>query len=562
MAHLSLLAAPFASNNDAARVHGPVGLTRSSRTFPMRPVDDVPPPLASLPKLVEMILRNLLTAVQAVHSILVVARPELAKARIELVGPTHKVIGWLAVAAVERCRVQLRDVVTDRELVFPAPVSGPGANAPGDDLVLRPVDDAPSPLSPLPGLTEIVLRHLLGAVQAVHSILAVARPELRRVRIELIDPTDKVVGWLAVAGLGCMDRCRVELRDVVTGKELVFPALVSGPGTNPPSDNPMLRSDPKIPAPTATQRAEIVELVGRLALTDGELAVVLRGCKVQGGVEAIPDYFTAQRVLGDLEAMRRIRSKDGRVDPLYHQAVECVLACARGSVSEVERRLGIGYGKASRFIEAMCADGIVGPHCGARPRKVLIGEVKDRRVEELYDAAVKVALAYGSGSVSELQRRLRIGNAVARRLIERMEVEAIVGARRGRQPRKLLIGGKDGQDDLYDAAVKVVLESGRGSVNEIQRRLNVGRRRSHRLIENMTTAGILGEHCDGRPRRVLIGIEETGPRGSEQECKGGRATADGDAPRQARPAQGTAYRSRRTRPGARRGRKRAHGRAA
>jgi len=82
----------------------------------------------------------------------------------------------------------------------------------------------------------------------------------------------------------------------------------------------------------------------------------------------------------------------------------------------------------------------------------------------------------------------------------------------------VLIGGKDGQDDLYDAAVKVVLNCGRGSVNEIQRRLNVGRRRSHRLIESMTAAGILGEHCDGRPRKLLIGREKTDPRRSEQEC--------------------------------------------
>jgi DNA segregation ATPase FtsK/SpoIIIE-like protein len=149
---------------------------------------------------------------------------------------------------------------------------------------------------------------------------------------------------------------------------------------------------------------------------------------------------------------------------------------------------------------------------------VLVGEVKDAHVDELYPAAVKVVLDCGRGSGSELQRRLHIGYAVARRLIERMEVEAIVGPRRGGHPRKVLIGGKDGQDDLYDAAVKVVLNCGRGSVNEIQRRLNVGRRRSHRLIESMTAAGILGEHCDGRPRKLLIGREKTDPRRSEQEC--------------------------------------------
>jgi hypothetical protein len=391
---------------------------------------------------VELILRNLLTAVQGVHGILTLARPELAKARIELIGPTHKVIGWLAVAALERCRVQLRDVVTDRELVFPAPVSGPDANAPGDDLVLRTVDDAPSALSPLPGLAEIVLRHLLGAVQAVHSILALTRPELRRARIELVGPKEEIVGWLAVAGLVCIERCRLEVRDTHTGKELAFPALVTGPGGKPQSDDPMLRSQPKIPAPTATQFAEIAELVGQLSLPEGELATALRRCKVQGGVEAIPDYFTAQHFLGALKAICRIRGKDGRVDPLYDDAVECVLAYGRGSVCEVQRRLGIGHGRASRIIESMTAAGILGPRCGDRPRKVLIGEMKDGHVEDLYDAAVKVVSDCGRGSGSELQRRLHIGYAVARRLIERMTGAGILGPARGNAPRKALIGLK------------------------------------------------------------------------------------------------------------------------
>lgn len=498
MASAMLLAAPLTSNDDAARVHGPVGRTRSNGTVPMRTVDDVPPPLASLPQLVEMILRNLLTAVQAVHGILALARPELAKARIEIIGPMHKVIGWVVAADVERCRIECHDVVTDRGFVFPALVSGPGASAAGDDALLRPVGNEAAPLLAIvPQLVEMILRHLLAAIQPVHSILAVVYPQLRRARIDLIGSNEQTVGWVAVAGLACMERCRLEIRDTHTGKELVFPALVSGPGGKPQSDDPMLRSQPKIPTPTTTQLAEIAELVGRLGLTDGELAAVLRRLHVQGGVEAIPDYGTASRVLGTLETMRRIRGKDGRVDPLYDDAVKVVLDCGRGSVSEVERRLHIGYGRASRIIESMTEGGILGPHCGDRPRKVLIGELKDRRVEELYAAAVKVVLDYGRGSGSELQRRLQIGYAVARRLIERM-----------------------------------------------------------------AGAGILGQARGNAPRKVLIGLKKTGPRGSEQERRAGRATVDRDAARQTRPARGTADRSRQTRAGARRGRKHRHGRAA
>jgi hypothetical protein len=55
-------------------------------------------------------------------------------------------------------------------------------------ISIRTVVDAPSPLSPLPGLTEITLRHLLGAIQALHSILAVAHSELRKARAGILGP--------------------------------------------------------------------------------------------------------------------------------------------------------------------------------------------------------------------------------------------------------------------------------------------------------------------------------------------------------------------------------------
>ena len=59
-------------------------------------------------------------------------------------------------------------------------------------------------------------------------------------------------------------------------------------------------------------------------------------------------------------------------DPLYEQAVEIVLREQRGSTSLLQRALGIGYGKAARFIDYMAEDGIVGPYNGSNARQVLI----------------------------------------------------------------------------------------------------------------------------------------------------------------------------------------------
>ncbi len=59
-------------------------------------------------------------------------------------------------------------------------------------------------------------------------------------------------------------------------------------------------------------------------------------------------------------------------DPLYEQAVEIVIREQRGSTSLLQRALGIGYGKASRFIDFMAEDGIVGPYNGSNARQVLV----------------------------------------------------------------------------------------------------------------------------------------------------------------------------------------------
>ena len=56
---------------------------------------------------------------------------------------------------------------------------------------------------------------------------------------------------------------------------------------------------------------------------------------------------------------------------LYQQAVEVVVREGRGSVSLLQRALGIGYGRASRLIDFMAEDGVVGGYNGSNAREVL-----------------------------------------------------------------------------------------------------------------------------------------------------------------------------------------------
>lgn len=59
-------------------------------------------------------------------------------------------------------------------------------------------------------------------------------------------------------------------------------------------------------------------------------------------------------------------------DDMYLPAIEVVLEHQRGSVSLLQRRLGIGYGRAARLIDQMAEDGIVGTYAGSQAREVLI----------------------------------------------------------------------------------------------------------------------------------------------------------------------------------------------
>ncbi len=59
-------------------------------------------------------------------------------------------------------------------------------------------------------------------------------------------------------------------------------------------------------------------------------------------------------------------------DELYEAAVEVVIRERRGSVSLLQRALGIGYGRGARLIDFMAEDGVVGQYNGSQAREVVI----------------------------------------------------------------------------------------------------------------------------------------------------------------------------------------------
>ncbi len=71
-------------------------------------------------------------------------------------------------------------------------------------------------------------------------------------------------------------------------------------------------------------------------------------------------------------------------DELYEAAIEIVVREQRGSVSLLQRVLGIGYGRAARLVDYMAEDGIVGEYNGSNAREVLF---KPEQWEQLKQAS-------------------------------------------------------------------------------------------------------------------------------------------------------------------------------
>jgi DNA segregation ATPase FtsK/SpoIIIE, S-DNA-T family len=71
------------------------------------------------------------------------------------------------------------------------------------------------------------------------------------------------------------------------------------------------------------------------------------------------------------------------------------------------------------------------------------------------------------------------------------------------------LSGKNAEkDNLYDEAIRIILETQRGSVSLLQRRLEIGYSRAARLIDLMAEDGIVGEYKGSQAREVFVTLEE------------------------------------------------------
>jgi len=65
------------------------------------------------------------------------------------------------------------------------------------------------------------------------------------------------------------------------------------------------------------------------------------------------------------------------IDPMFEDAARMVVNSQRGSTSDLQRRLGMGYARAGRVMDQLEAAGIVGPQEGSKPRHVMVSNIME-----------------------------------------------------------------------------------------------------------------------------------------------------------------------------------------
>ena len=104
-------------------------------------------------------------------------------------------------------------------------------------------------------------------------------------------------------------------------------------------------------------------------------------------VERIANYISKQQGYPCAFELPEVQSEEGessatdvdmtRLDPMFREAAELVVAHQQGSTSLIQRKFAIGYNRAGRIMDQLERAGIVGPTQGSKARDVLCVDLTD-----------------------------------------------------------------------------------------------------------------------------------------------------------------------------------------
>ncbi len=122
----------------------------------------------------------------------------------------------------------------------------------------------------------------------------------------------------------------------------------------------MLFMKPGDPKPTRGQSTWV---------SDDEITATVEFIKKQQGPQYLAEIESATEGKTTIRQMEK--------DEIYDEAVQVVLETRQASVSVLQRKLRLGYGRAARIIDMMEQEGLVGPYQGSKPRDILVDRVQE-----------------------------------------------------------------------------------------------------------------------------------------------------------------------------------------
>ena len=129
-------------------------------------------------------------------------------------------------------------------------------------------------------------------------------------------------------------------------------------------------------------------------VTDEEIGAVLSFIKSTSSTQYDEEMIAEMERRAVAEKGNKKGSDDdgdtgGALDPMFEQAVECVIDAGQASTSLLQRRCKLGYARAARIMDQMEQEKIIGPYEGAKPRTVLVSKAQweERKLNGQYDEA-------------------------------------------------------------------------------------------------------------------------------------------------------------------------------
>ena len=180
-------------------------------------------------------------------------------------------------------------------------------------------------------------------------------------------------------------------------------------------------------------------------------------------------------------------------------------------LAQLSRAVGIHLILATQRPSVDVITGVIKANLPARISFKVASKVDSRTVLDMNGAETLL----GKGDMLFLQPGKEDLIRIQGALVKDEEIERVVGFIKAQgepayddqilkeqQKGSLANGGE--KDELYDEAVRVIMESNQASVSILQRRMRLGYTRAARIIDIMELEGLVGPYEGSKPRRILV----------------------------------------------------------